>query len=188
MYVAIEGIDTSGKSTQIYLLKNIYKNAIFTQEPSNSDFGKQIRELALFGNLNNTTQALLFMADRANHTKEILLPNKHQLIISDRSLISGIAYAQSLDFELLININLAISILPDLVIVLEHNEDILKERLSKKKSDNIEQNGIKYLLDIQRRILESIDRLNIEHIKIPCYKDEKEILNIICNKIDSKIL
>lgn len=59
MYVAIEGIDTSGKSTQIELLKTIYKNAIFIQEPSDSIMGKKIRELALFGSLDNTTQALL---------------------------------------------------------------------------------------------------------------------------------
>lgn len=188
MYVVIEGIDTSGKSTQITLLKNIYKDAIFTQEPSNGAFGRQIRELALFGNLDNTTQALLFMADRANHTKEILLPNKNSLIISDRSLISGIAYAQNMDFELLVTINLEISMMPDFAIVLETNEHILKERLSKKKNDDIEKNGIEYLLNIQYRILKTIDRLGIKSIKIPCNKDEQEILSIICENIDSKIV
>lgn len=126
------------------------------------------------------------MADRANHTKNILLPNKNALIISDRSLISGIAYGQSLDFELLVKINLAISIKPDLAITLTTNKNILKDRLSKKKHDDIEQCGIEYLLDIQHRILQTIHKLEIDSIQIPCDKNEQEILNIICRAIDSR--
>lgn len=187
MYIAIEGIDTSGKSTQIALLKDLYPKAIFTQEPSNSDFGKQIRELALYGNLSNKAQALLFLADRANHTEKILLPNKDSLIISDRSLVSGIAYAHSFDLKLLVAINLAISIKPDLIIVLETNEKILKERLSGKKMDNIEQNGVSYLLKIQERIFEAINILDIESITIPCDKSPLEILDSISLSINSRL-
>ncbi|MDE6886363.1 MAG: dTMP kinase [Helicobacteraceae bacterium] len=185
MYIALEGIDTTGKSTQIDLLRNIYKNAIFTKEPSDSVFGNKIRDLALHLNLSNTTQAFLFLADRANHTQEILLPNKDKLIISDRSLISGIAYAKDLDFELLVKMNLEASLPPNLVIILQSNEVILKKRLSNKENDNIEKNGIEYLLNIQDRILHTTKMLEVEHICIDCSLDKFEILKTITSKIDS---
>lgn len=48
---------------------------------------------------------LLFLADRAEHSERILKPNADKLIISDRSLISGIAYAKDFDFEILRTLN-----------------------------------------------------------------------------------
>lgn len=183
MYVVLEGIDTSGKSTQIELLKSKYTNAIFTKEPSSSDFGVEIRKLALYGGLDNTTQALLFMADRANHTKEMILPNKEKLIISDRSFISGIAYCDSLDFDLLCQLNLSISLKPDLVVILETNREILRARLDSKVLDDIENIGIESLLGVQKKIFDIVEMLGINYISISCNKARDEILDIICSKI-----
>ena len=47
MYVVFEGIDCVGKSTQISLLKEIYKDAIFTLEPGGTELGKHLREILL---------------------------------------------------------------------------------------------------------------------------------------------
>lgn len=184
-YVAIEGIDTTGKSTQIALLRERYKNALFTKEPSDGDFGNAIRALALHGNLSNLTQCMLFLADRANHTQTLIAPNVNRLIISDRSLISGVAYADSLDFELSLQINRAVAKMPDLAVILETNEAILKARLAQKENDNIESRGIAYLLAVQERIIKSAKSLGIKTLRIPCDKPKKEILEIICTEIDS---
>lgn len=183
MYIVLEGVDTSGKSTQIELLGKKFKHAIFTKEPSSSTFGMQIRELALHGNLDNTTQALLFMSDRANHTKNLILPNKDKLIISDRSFISGVAYCSSLDFDLLLNLNLAIAKKPNLVVILETNKEILQNRLSSKILDDIENTGVMNLLEIQKKIFTIVEILNIYYIAIPCDKNKDEICEIICSKI-----
>lgn len=183
MYVVLEGIDTTGKSTQIELLKSKYKDAIFTKEPSGSKFGNKIRELALYENLDNTAQALLFMADRANHTKELIIPNKDKLIISDRSFISGIAYCNTIDFDMLCKLNLSIACIPDLVVILETNKEILSSRLKDKALDRIESIGIDSLLDIQDRIFSVVKKLNINHIAIRCDMDKNEILGIICSTI-----
>ncbi|RDU62878.1 dTMP kinase [Helicobacter sp. MIT 14-3879] len=186
MYVVLEGVDTTGKSTQIELLKGVYKQSIFTKEPSDSVFGKNIRELALYGGLCNKTQTMLFLADRAKHAQDILYPNLNKLIISDRSLISGIAYS-SLNFDLLVKINLELSPLPNLAIILKTNEKILQSRLSKKENDNIEQNGITYLLNIQDRLIETVKKLGIDFLCLSCDLDRIEILNLICQKINSKL-
>lgn len=183
MYVVLEGIDTSGKSTQIELLKTKYRDAIFTKEPSSSEFGKKIRELALYGGLDNTTQALLFMADRANHTKELIIPNKNKLIISDRSFISGIAYCNTIDFDLLYELNTSIACKPDLVVILETNKTILQNRLNSKILDDIENIGVDRLLNIQNAIFDITKLLNVNYISIPCDKEKDEILEIICSMI-----
>lgn len=183
-YVVIEGIDTTGKSTQIALLKKHYNDAIFTKEPSGSEFGEIIRDLALHRNLDNLTQTLLFLADRANHTQNVIIPNENRLIISDRSLISGIAYAE-LDFNLAKNINLQVAKVPNLVIILETNEAILSSRLKQKNNDNIESRGIKYLLEVQDKIIKTTEILNIKHTRIPCNKAIDEIFIDIIKAIDS---
>lgn len=184
-YVVIEGIDTVGKSTQIELLKRHYNNAIFTKEPSDSEFGKMIRDLALHKNLSNLTQTMLFLADRANHTQNTIKPHSNSLIISDRSFISGVAYADSLDFDLALQINCKVAILPHLVVILETNEKILDSRLKQKQNDNIESRGISYLLAVQSRIIKATEALNIKNIRILCDKSKDEILATIIKAIDS---
>jgi len=47
MYLILEGVDTSGKSTQLELLKNIYPKACFTKEPGGTDLGTKIRAMIL---------------------------------------------------------------------------------------------------------------------------------------------
>ena len=183
MYIVLEGVDTTGKSTQIELLKSKYKNAIFTKEPSGSKFGNKIRELALYENLDNTTQALLFMADRANHTNELIIPNKDKLIRSDRSFISGIAYCDDIDFDFLCKLNLSIAYKPDLVVILETNEEILSNRLKSKTLDNRESTGVINLLNIQNKIFNVVEKLNINYISIKCDMDKNEISKIIESKI-----
>lgn len=183
-YVVIEGIDTTGKSTQITFLKSHYKNAIFTKEPSDSDFGNIIRKLALHGDISNLTQTMLFLADRAHHTESIITSNANRLIISDRSLISGIAYADSLPFDLALQINRTVAKIPDLCVILVSNEAILRERLSQKENDNIESRGIEYLLEVQKRIIKVSEALGVKTLKIPCDKPQDEILELIYAEID----
>jgi dTMP kinase len=90
MYVVIEGIDTAGKSTQLEILKNKFPNAIFTKEPGGTALGIKLREMILSGEANSSlAEMFMFLADRAEHTQEIILKNKNKLIISDRSFISG---------------------------------------------------------------------------------------------------
>lgn len=47
MYIAIEGIDTAGKSTQIAKLAQKYKDAIVTKEPGGTEIGQEIRSMVL---------------------------------------------------------------------------------------------------------------------------------------------
>ena len=178
MYVVIEGIDTAGKSTQLALLKDKLPNAIFTKEPGGTKLGIKLRSMALNGEAKSKiAEMFLFMADRAEHIEEVIKINKHNTIISDRSIISGIAYASALNIDQLIELNLIATsnILPSHVILLELTPAELKCRLSQKENDSIELRGIDYLINIQNRMKETIKRLNINHIVIDAGLEIKEI-------------
>ena len=45
MYIAIEGIDTAGKSTQIELLKNVFNDFLFITEPGFTPLGEKLRDI-----------------------------------------------------------------------------------------------------------------------------------------------
>lgn len=172
MYVAIEGIDTAGKSTQIEALRSLFPEALITKEPGGTPAGVEIRNMVLFGNLKSKmAEILLFLADRAEHTEEIILPNRYKLIISDRSAVSGMAYAsvQNLcDESTLVSLNrLATNgTLPEVVFILKLTPEELSYRLSQKEHDVIESRGVQYLLSIQDALIASAYALGIQTVVI----------------------
>jgi len=172
MYVAIEGIDTAGKSTQIEALRSLFPDALITKEPGGTPAGVEIRNMVLFGNLKSKmAEILLFLADRAEHTESVILPNMNRVIISDRSAVSGMAYAsvQNLcDESTLVSLNrLATNgTLPDTVFILKLTPEELEHRLSQKEHDVIESRGVDYLLRIQDALITSAYALGIQTVVI----------------------
>ena len=188
MYIAIEGIDTAGKSTQISLLKEIYKNALFIREPGETKIGQKLREIIFTENISKKTELFLFLADRSETIETIIKPNKDKTIISDRSLISGISYG--LEFFGMENLSLfnafaTDKIYPDLVIILKLDRNTLEKRLALKTHDNIEKRGIDYLLSIQDNLIYSCEYLNIQTLiidaKLPIKTIHTRILEYVAN-------
>ncbi len=178
MYVVIEGIDTAGKSTQLDILKKKFTQAIFTKEPGGTQIGVKLRQMALEGEAKSKiAEMFLFLADRAEHIEEIIKPNQDKTIISDRSVISGISYASNLPLEVVTSLNLIATsnILPSHVILLELSKDELTKRLNNKNNDSIEARGIDYLIEIQNRMKQTVQMLNLNHIFIDASLSIKEI-------------
>ncbi|WP_295055153.1 dTMP kinase [Sulfuricurvum sp.] len=189
MYIAIEGIDTAGKSTQIEALRTLFPEALITKEPGGTAAGSEIRNMVLHGNLKSkTAELLLFLADRAEHTEAIIVPNRNKLIISDRSAVSGMAYAsvQNLcDESTLVMLNrLATSgTLPDTVFILKLTPKELENRLSQKEHDVIESRGTDYLLSIQDALIASAYALGIQTYVIDATQNIDTITDEITNLI-----
>ncbi len=182
MYVIFEGIDTSGKSTQIELLKKDFPSIVVTKEPGGTKIGKKIREMILYeGLVSKRAEAFLFLADRAEHFRRVVKPNLYKTVVSDRGFISGIAYQmandESEDMEFLIKQNLFAleNTLPDKVVFFKTNENLLKERLGGKKEDLIEKRGIDYLLKVQEYMEKVIKKLNLDYIIIDAGTSIEEI-------------
>jgi len=185
MYIAVEGIDTAGKSTQIALLKEKFPKAIITKEPGATQAGVKIRSIILDDGLSSSkAEFLMFLADRAEHLEQVIKPNLDNLIISDRSVISGIAYAlikNDISETAILHMNRFATdgIYPEKVFLLQLTKKELEFRLSQKEHDKIEARGSEYLLGIQDALVKACTLLKIELIYIDASKSIEEIHSII---------
>ncbi|MFA5232859.1 MAG: dTMP kinase [Sulfurimonas sp.] len=191
MYIAIEGIDTAGKSTQIERLRNHFPEAIITKEPGGTEAGKEIREIVLSAKTKSKkAEFLLFLADRAEHMKEVVEPNLEKMIISDRSVVSGVAYALTqgeISETAILHLNRFATggIYPQKVFLLSLTKEELSFRLSQKKLDSIELRGEEYLLKIQEALITAANLLNIELVVIDSTKKMDEITKEILDNISN---
>ncbi|MCP5028785.1 MAG: dTMP kinase [Actinomycetia bacterium] len=95
-WIAFEGGDASGKSTQARLLA-AELDAVVTLEPGGTELGRAIRGLVLdprWAPVDDRTEALLYAADRAQHLAGVVLPalEAGHHVVSDRSVASSLAY------------------------------------------------------------------------------------------------
>jgi len=192
MYIAIEGIDTAGKSTQIEAISKNFPDAIITKEPGATEIGKEIREILLSARVaSKKAEFLLFLSDRAEHMQEVIEPNiNKKMIISDRSAVSGVAYALTQDQikeEELVSLNdfATNKTYPQKVFLLRLTKEALEYRLSQKELDGIELRGSKYLLEIQDAIIEAANLLNIELVEIDATLSREEITQNILDNINN---
>jgi dTMP kinase len=99
-FITFEGIDGSGKSTQLRLLNNFLRargcNALVTREPGGTTLGLRLREALLdaMEEVDPLTELLVFAADRAQHVRRKLLPalESGAVVISDRYADATVAY------------------------------------------------------------------------------------------------
>ena len=142
LFLIIEGLDGSGKTTQATLLaEKFYKNynVLLTAEPSRGKIGTFIRECCLYENkrLPTEAEALLFASDRIEHIYNEVKPalEEGKLVICDRYIYSSLAYQGNagLSLEWIKTIN-ARALQPDISIFIDVPPEKVIERLQRKKS------------------------------------------------------
>lgn len=153
-FIALEGVDGCGKSTQTALLAAALRAAghtvVETREPGGTALGEAVRGIVLDsgGDMSPVTEALLFAASRAQHVAEVIRPAlaAGAWVVSDRFVDSSLAYqgtARGLGIDLAWSINAPAvdGCLPDLAIVLEIAPTIASAR-DLGPQDRIEVEGI----------------------------------------------
>jgi dTMP kinase len=99
-FITFEGIDGSGKSTQLRMLANFLKlngcDVLLTREPGGTSVGNRLRAalLDVQEELDPLTELLVFAADRAQHVRTVLRPaiEAGQVVFSDRYADATVAY------------------------------------------------------------------------------------------------
>ena len=99
-FITFEGIDGSGKSTQLRLLANFLKtngcDVLLTREPGGTPVGLRLRAalLDVQEEVDPLTELLVFAADRAQHVRRVLRPAlaSGQVVFSDRYADATVAY------------------------------------------------------------------------------------------------
>ncbi len=130
MFVSIEGVDGSGKSTQARLLeqhlRGLGRDVVATREPGGTELGEAVRQLVLNGpEMTDWAEAALFAAARAEHAAEVIKPalGRGADVVCDRFVDSSLAYqgiARGLGLEPVLQLNLTVleGLLPDRTFVL----------------------------------------------------------------------
>ena len=98
-FIAFEGGDGAGKSTQVRQLAGALREAgrevVTTRQPGGTALGSALRDLVLHGDhVAPRAEALLFAADKAHHVEELIAPalERGAVVITDRYTDSAVAY------------------------------------------------------------------------------------------------
>lgn len=197
-FIAFEGIDGSGKSSQIKLLgsnlQNLGEDVYLTAEPTNGPIGKMIRDI--FSNkipADQHTIAALFVADRIEHIVGMPDGMKSQLemgktVLTDRYYLSSYAYhGTHIDMDWVIECNRkAVDFLkPDihLFIDVDPEESMLRIRQSRNNIEMYE--TLENLKKVRNKYFEAFDKCSkTENIVIingnqPQEMVAKEILKVL---------
>lgn len=195
MLISFEGIDFSGKSTQINRLTKklgeINKNCVTLREPGGTVIGEKIRDILLdkkADEMTSETELLLYSAARAQLVREQIIPRLKEgyWVILDRFFDSTTAY-QGFGRGLSINkieqiTNFAVeSHIPDITFYLRLSPEAMKSRklTAGRADDRLESNRDSFFEKIfsgyEKIANESKDRFRV----IDADKPEEEIFSII---------
>jgi dTMP kinase len=157
MFVTFEGIDGSGKTTQVELLRQelerLGREVVATREPGGTALGEGIRELVLHGvDMTAWAEAALYAAARAQLVSEVVIPalDRGADVVCDRYVDSSLAYQGSarglgLDRVLELNLNAVTGLLPEKTFLLTVDAETAAQRVAKNKLDRIEREGTEFM-------------------------------------------
>jgi len=142
LFITFEGVEGSGKTTQIRRLKRyLIQNGIpcvVTREPGGCPISEKVRKILLnpeHSGMDALTELLLYEAARAQHVRDVITPNlrKGRVVLCDRFNDASIAYqglGRGIDLKLVENLNRLSSrgIEPDLTFLLDCPSDMGLER------------------------------------------------------------
>ncbi len=106
LFIVIEGIDGTGKSSQARLLgealRQLGHTALIERQPSDGPHGTRLRQSMETGRLEKEEELALFLEDRRQHLKDIILPalERGEIVILDRYYFSNMAYQGARGFDI----------------------------------------------------------------------------------------
>lgn len=171
MFIIFEGLDGSGKTTQVEMLNEHFsrqhKKVVAVREPGGTAFGEKVRSVLLNDNvdegaveLSNTAEALLFAASRAQLVHEVIKPalkDPQNVVIADRFFYSTIAYQgvamtegmNASDLHIIATVS-ASKLTPDFVFLLDLYPENALQRLKSRQKDKYDVKDLRYFRSVHQ--------------------------------------
>ncbi|TMI68976.1 MAG: dTMP kinase [Bacteroidetes bacterium] len=197
-FIALEGIDGSGKSTQVKLLSDKLKKEGFkiytTFEPTDSPIGSVIKNIFRHRiEADHRTIAGLYVADRLDHllnkTNGILKKMEEgYTVVTDRYYFSSYAYQgthMSMDWVIQANSLSAELLRPDLTIFIDVQPEVSMQRLSEGRDMIQLYESLENLHNVRSKYMEAFDRLKNEEIVF--ITDGNRPVDAIANDVWTKV-
>ena len=190
VFVTFEGLDGSGKTTQIELLRRALegegREVVATREPGGTELGEQVRNLVLHGGeVVPWAEAALFAAARAQLVEHVIRPalERGAAVLCDRYIDSSLAYqgiARGLGVDAVLELNLHATqrLLPDRTVLLLVDPAESRARQSD-APDRIEREDDEFVARVDRAYRELAERFPRRILALDGTKDPEEIASTI---------
>ncbi len=197
-FIAFEGIDGSGKSTQIRLLREKMKaegmGCYTTMEPTDSPIGSLIHQI-MTGRVKTDNRAIaaLFAADRLDHLLNDVNGIVHKIdegvtVLTDRYYFSSYAYHSvdmPMDWVIKANEQSSLILKPTVNIFIDISPDVALARIAENRFERELYEEKSRLLQVREKYLEAFERLKDEEcvLTVDGNRTEQEIADEIWEKI-----
>lgn len=178
VFITVEGIEGSGKSTQSSKLKDYLTEkghtVVFTREPGGTEVGEKLRDLILNPNYtfkSKYTELFLFYADRLEHVECVIKPalDKGHIVICDRYIDSTIAYqvgARGISLDLIQTLSDCVNLMPSLTLLydLDVSEGLARAK-ARSAPDRFEKEALAFHENVRNEYLK-ISKREPNRVKI----------------------
>ena len=201
-FISFEGVDGSGKSTQIQKLADFLRSLSFdivvTREPGGSIGGEEIRKLLLQGDVDRwsaETEILLFTAARRDHLERIILPamKNGQIVICDRFTDSTRMYQGMRGPKLKKLVDMldkeVIGHDPDLTILIDIDPEIGLRRAKSRETveERFEDFGLGLQKEMRKGFLDLSKQFSNRISVIDGLQSEDKVSKEICSLVKAKL-
>ena len=196
MFIVVDGIDGSGKSEIVRMLRNYLSNKKYevlkTREPTDGKYGRKIREMLKKEKdpkSNSAKMAEFFVEDRKEHMEKEIEPflsksnSKINIVLCDRYYYSTIAFqgAQGLDVKGLIAKNKDFR-RPNIAFILDIEPSVALKRIEYRRKEKFEQ--LEFMKKIKKNFL-ALPKLLKDNIKIiDASKPLKDVFESVRKEVD----
>ncbi len=201
-FITFEGIDGSGKSTQVALLKErieaLGRTVGVVREPGGTELSEQVRGLLLDHHsrgLSKRAEALLFSTARAQLVHEVIIPalERGEIVICDRYADSTIAYqgyGRELPLDEIITIQefATNNIQPDLKVLLDLSVDVAATRLLGSYADRMESAGRAFQMRVRQGYLTMAQAAPGNWLVIDGDQPKEKIAGEIATHVEKEII
>ena len=203
MFFSFDGIDGTGKSTQVRLFEETLRSrgfdVVLCRDPGSTQLGERVRELLLSIDsdtpINRRSEMLLYMAARAQLVDQVIRPalEAGRVVIADRYLLANVVYqghAGGMDPEQIWQVGHVATggLMPDCVFVLDTSIESANHRLNR-SLDRMESQGEEYrervrqgFLDEAARAVERIHVIDagqsVEAVQADIWRIAAKLLNV----------